>query len=202
MDIDLAVSRETLDAEAWPACALGSEGQIVSVNRAWDRVASASGGPLAPEVLGTRWIAHITGDELQTWYADLLDRVRDSGVAESHRCDCNTPDRYRLFSTRFEPLRVRGSPVTVGVLVLASMLEEAPIGERYRIGPPDALRYLTPDGLIVQCSGCRRVRVVGGRPPAWELVPEYLVTPRHDVSHGLCRLCRELYYGMPAREGT
>ena len=96
----------------------------------------------------------------------------------------------------------RGSPETLGLLVLASMLEEAPIGERDRIGPPDVLRYLTSDGLVIQCSVCRRVRVAGGRPYAWELVPEYVMTPRHDISHGICRLCRELYYGMPAREGA
>ena len=157
---------------------------------------------MAAAVVGTRWLEHITGDELRAWYAALLERVLGSGAGESHRCDCNTPDRYRLFSSRFEPLRRPRSPEIGGMVVLASMLEEAPIGERYRIGKPDLIRYQTREGLVVQCSGCRRVRVAGERPHLWELVPEYVETPRSNVSHGICRLCREIYYGMPAREGT
>ena len=200
MEFDLLVSREALEAERWPACALDGEGQIVYVNTAWDRVAGAANGPLAADVLGTRWIEHISGRELRAWYEDLLARVLATGAGESHRCDCNTPDRYRLFNSRFEPLRRRGLPLTAGVLVLASMIEEAPIGERYKLGIPDVLRYLSAEGLLVQCSGCRRVRVAGGRPHVWELVPEFMTTPRPRVSHGICRLCRELYYGMPARE--
>lgn len=202
MDLELSVSPEALEAEPWPAYALDRKGQIVRVNGAWDRVARAANGPMAAAVIGTRWLDHITGDELRTWYAALLERVLGSGAGESHRCDCNTPARYRLFSSRFEPLRPPRSPEIVGVLVLASRLEEAPIGERYRIGRPDLIRFQTMDGLVVQCSGCRRVRVAGGRPFVWEFVPEYVEAPRSDVSHGICRLCREIYYGMPAREGT
>jgi PAS domain-containing protein len=202
MTLDLPISRDTLDAEPWPACVLDRSGDIVRVNDAWDRVAAETQGPLGAEVLGTRWSAYIRGEELRAWYEAVLDRVLTRGVGESHRCDCNTPDRFRLFSSRFEPLRKHRSTERVGVLVLTSMLEEAPIGERYKIGPLDERRYLTPDGLVFQCSGCRRVRVAGPPPSVWELVPEYVAKPRQDVSHGLCRLCRELYYGMIAREGS
>lgn len=202
MDLDLLVSREVLEAEPWPACMLDRSGDIVRVNGAWDRVAGETKGPFAVEVLGTRWSEHITGAELCAWYENLLARVLDRGVGESHRCDCNTPDRIRLFSSRFEPIRKRRSAEVVGALVLTSMIEEAPIGERYQFGEPDALRYLTIDSLILQCSGCRRVRVAGPPPTVWELVPEYVATPRQDVSHGLCNLCRELHYGMPAREAA
>jgi hypothetical protein len=186
-----------LDAEPWPACVLDPEGSIVCVNEAWDRIAAASKGPLAAEVVGTRWSDHIEGAELRAWYEALLERVLHGGAGESHRCDCNTPDRYRLFSSRFEPLRARRSAEKVGVLILTSLIEEAPIGERYRLGTPDELRYLDPDGLVRQCSGCRRVRVTGPSPPVWELVPEYVATPPPDVSHGLCKLCREIHYGLP-----
>lgn len=198
----LPVSREALEAERWPAYFLDPDGRIVYVNHAWDRVACGAKGPLAVEVVGRRWTDYITGDELRSWYECVFARVIESGTGESHKCDCNTPERFRLFSSRFEPLRPRSPSEPVGVLVLASMLEEAPIGERYRIGPPDVRRYLSSEGLLVQCSGCRRVRVTGDRPHDWELVPEYLVTPRRDVSHGICRLCRDIYYGMPAREGA
>lgn len=202
MNLDLPVSREALEVEHWPAYALDRTGHIVHVNSAWDRVAGAANGPLAAEVLGTLWIDHITGEELRTWYEDLLARVLESGAGESHMCHCNTPDRFRLFTSRFEPLRKRSSSDMVGVLVLASMLEEAPIGERYRIGRPDMHRYLSAEGIVIQCSGCRRVRVAGGPLYVWELVPEYVLKPLDEVSHGICRVCREIYYGMPAREGT
>lgn len=196
------ISLEALEAEPWPAYVLDRSGQIVAVNAAWDRVAVETNGPVAAAVLGTRWIDHIHGAELRAWYEDLFARVLQRGVGESHRCDCNTPERYRLFSSRFEPLRRRRSDEPAGVLVLASMLEEAPIGERYRIGTPDETRYRSSDGLVHQCSGCRRVRVAGASPRVWEFVPEYVATPRLDVSHGLCALCREIHYGMPVREAS
>ncbi len=200
MNPDFPVFPAALEAEPWPACVLDMNGRIVGVNGAWDRIARASNGPLGIEVVGTRWSAHITGAELRAWYETLLHRVLDRGAGESLRCDCNTPERYRLFSSRFEPLRRRPSSETVGVLVLTSLIEEAPIGERYPLGTPDELRYRCADGLVRQCSGCRRVRVAGPPPAVWELVPEYVATPRQDVSHGICRLCREIYYGMLPKE--
>lgn len=197
MSSELAISREALEAEAWPAFALDRRGSIVEVNGAWDRVATQADGPVAAEVLETCWLDHITGVELRAWYQQVFVRVLQLGVGESHRCDCNTPDRYRLFSSCFEPLRSRRTGERAGVLVLTALLEEAPIDEIYPIGPPDELRYLCPDGFIRQCSGCRRVWIAGSSPPEWDIVPEYIGAPRRNISHGLCKLCRELHYGIP-----
>jgi hypothetical protein len=193
---DLAISREALEAERWPALVLDHGGRIVRVNQAWDRIAAGASGPVAEQVLGTCCVDHIEGQELRGWYEALFARVLRVGERETHICDCNTPDRYRLFSTCFAPLRSERSGEWAGVLVLTTLMDEGAIGERYRIGPPDELRYLCRDGLIRQCSDCRRVRIAGSSPPEWEIVPEYVPTPRHNVSHGLCKLCRELYYGI------
>ena len=54
LSFNLPVSREALEVEHWPACALDRTGHIVYVNSAWDRVAVSANGPLAAEVLGTR----------------------------------------------------------------------------------------------------------------------------------------------------
>lgn len=166
MSMDLAVSREALEAEPWPAFALDRRARIVSVNGAWDRVATQTNGPVAAEVLETCWRDHIAGAELRAWYQQVFARVLQLGVGESHRGDCNTPDRYRLFSSCFEPLRSRRTGDRAGVLVLTTLLVEAPIDEIYPIDRPDELRYLCPDGLIRQCSGCRRARIADRRRPS------------------------------------
>ena len=200
MSTELAISREALEAESWPAVVLERRARIVSVNGAWDRIATQSNGPVATAVLETCWFDHIAGAELRAWYQQLLVRVLRLGVGENHRCECNTPDSYRLFSSCFKPLRSRRTGERAGMVVLTTLLEEAPIEQDYSIGRPDEKRYLCPDGLIRQCSGCRRVRVAGSSPPEWELVPEYVASPRPNISHDLCKLCREIHYGIAVDE--
>jgi hypothetical protein len=141
----------------------------------------------------------VAGDELSAFYRDLFDRLMTGSGGERHFGDCNTPDRFRLFSNRFEPLSEAPDNRPLAVLVVTSLIEEAPIGERYWLARPDERRYRQPTSLILQCGGCRRVQVAGTAPRLWELVPEYVANPPSNVSHGLCELCREVRYGSHVR---
>jgi hypothetical protein len=197
VDNDDRVLEKTLEAEPWPTYIVDRTGRIVFTNAAWDRVAASANGPLGKDVTGTRWLDHTKGDELVAWQRALLDRVLERNKGEIHCADCNTPQRYRLFSTRYSPLAGREGPV--GLVVLTSMIEDAPIEARYRLAPPDEQRHRQPTGFILQCGGCRRVHVTGTAPRVWEFVPEYVAQPRTDISHGICELCREVLYGIRLR---
>lgn len=199
MSPDPLISRATLEAEPWPAYLIDREGTVSYVNQAWDLVAKPAQGPLACDVVGTPWLDWIAGDELRSWHQSLFDRLMRRTSGDSFECDCNTPDRYRLFAVRFESLARPGATEPEAVLQLTSMLEDAPIAERYPIGPPDEARFRQPEGVILQCGGCRRVKVAGPPTPVWEYVPEWVVTPRQDISHGICEVCREVHYGMLRR---
>jgi hypothetical protein len=202
LDIDELVPRDVIEAEPWPAYVLDAEGRIVEINGAWDREVPRAGGPLASAVIGTAWIDHIAGEEPRAWHRQILERLRaperrSRGIV--HVCACNTPELFRLFATRFQPISRGGD--FAGVLVTTRLLEEAPIGERYVVAPFDERRFLEPDGRMVQCGGCRRMRVAGSSPSVWVFVPELIARPRENTSHGICELCREVYYGILPRGG-
>lgn len=204
MDTDEIVPRDVLEAEPWPAYVLDATGKFVAVNRAWDREAQQAGGPTGSAVIGTMWLDHIASEEARAWYRALLERLwapdrRGRGI--DHVCACNTPELYRLFATRFEPIAPEDEGGLAGVLIVTRLLEEAPIGERYSVAPFDERRFLQPDGVLLQCGGCRRMRVAGSSPSLWVFVSELVARPRANVSHGLCEICREVYYGIAPRGG-
>jgi len=192
------------DDEPWPAYVIDAGGIIVRVNWAWDREAQAAGGPRSGEVLGTRWLDWIHGDELRAWHADLLARLLGSPYAPGQggvvqTCECNTSMRYRVFTMRFSPLTTHRVREPSGVLVITTLIAEGLIEAHYRVGVPDPARYRDAQGVLRQCSGCRRVHVPGVEPPSWEIAPALVATPVPDVSHGICELCWERYYSGLAR---
>jgi hypothetical protein len=199
------VEQRTLEAERWPTYVLDPAGVVVQVNQAWDREARAAGGPTSNAVLSTRWLDWIRGEEPSQWHAELLaallSRPCKPGEGDLvQTCECNTPAHFRVFATRFSPLTTHRAREPAGVLVLTTLIDEGPIEARYRVGSPDPARYRDAQGILRQCSGCRRVRVPGAGQPVWEIVPALLVIPQPDVSHGICDLCRRRYYAaIPAR---
>ena len=198
------VSRDVIEAEPWPAYVLDAAGRIVAVNGAWDREARTAGGPTSREVIGTAWLDHIAGDEPRAWHRELLERLlapRRRRRAFVHVCACNTPDLFRLFAARFEPIAPADEPEVEGVLVLTHQIEVAPVGERYSVAPFEERRFRQPDGVLIQCSGCRRMRAAGSSPDLWVFVPEVVAHPREDISHGICGTCREVYYGIGPGHG-
>ncbi|MDQ3034620.1 MAG: hypothetical protein M3Y87_19580 [Myxococcota bacterium] len=54
--------------------------------------------------------------------------------------------------------------------------------------------YRDPNGMLVQCSHCRRVRRGDPSVTAWDWVPEYVARPQPRTSHGLCAVCLDFYY--------
>jgi len=154
----------SLDAERWPAFVIDPAGVLVLVNVAWDRVAAGAGGPRAAEAVGTRWLDHISGDDLRTFYAELFQRVAAGGPGEWVTAPCNTPERFRTFRERFELLRApRGSELR-GVLVLTTQVGDCPLEEHYRVAPPDPARYRQPSGSSSSAGAAGGSTSPGPRP--------------------------------------
>ena len=54
--------------------------------------------------------------------------------------------------------------------------------------------YRQPDGKLVQCCHCRRLRHATN-PLQWDFVPAALsAAVQRDSSHGLCHPCQAFYY--------
>jgi hypothetical protein len=58
--------------------------------------------------------------------------------------------------------------------------------------------YRDKNGFITMCSNCRRTRRVGCAPQIWDWVSAFVANPPDCVSHGICGLCLEYYYGPAA----
>jgi hypothetical protein len=54
-------------------------------------------------------------------------------------------------------------------------------------------RYHNEHGLLTMCANCRRTRRSAGID--WDWVPEFLHSPPGRVSHGLCTVCQEYFFG-------
>lgn len=197
------LSAETLEHENASIAVLDGEDRIVFVNETWERFAARNGGGRslrAPDVVGSRWLDGIHGTPARAFFATLLAEAkarRGWGVDERGvivRGECNSPEVSRDLVTRLAPIIDPATRRTIGMLTLNEIVAERPIEERYPIARPDERRYRDGDGLLLQCCGCRRVRVRGDE-DLWEFVPDWIATLRRDASHGMCRTCIELYYG-------
>jgi len=196
---------EVLDEESGSACLLDPGGSILWVNRAWDRFAAANDGApqaLGASVVGTPFLDHIAGSEVQTYCAAALAHAKRlvdppplGGVVLVG--ECNSDRLARLMTSRFTPVFTPSGELA-GLSAVYTMLREAPISESYPPVARDAGRYRAANGLIRQCSCCRRVRDPG-EPNAWDLVPALVVSRHPDVSHGICPVCVELHYPSASR---
>lgn len=196
---DQVLSAQTLDDEAASVCLLDTEGVIAFTNHAWDRFARDNGGPLAigDVLVGTRWIDGIAGAEPRRLFGDAFARVI-GGAATAPRTividgHCHSPHDARDMVTQLVPVLTERRDRALGVLALYQVITAGAIEQRYPVEHAAPDRHRDAEGLLVQCFGCRRVRVRGE--DIWDFVVEYQVTQLPSVSHGACPTCLELFYG-------
>jgi hypothetical protein len=97
-----------------------------------------------------------------------------------------SPRSYRWYRETVQPLH-DGS----GLLVTHHLLQALP---RTEAGRYDAGVHRNPDGLVLQCCHCGRVRNER-KPGLWEWLPELEDDcPEDAISHGICPRCLDTYY--------
>lgn len=176
-----------LDAEAATIYALDPNLRIRFVNDAWWRFARDNGAPFSEDdaaVLGTHVMEPIP-PVLRSFYGRLFQRGLERDEVVEHEYECSSPTQRRRFRMQLLPLTAGG------LLVVHSPLIE--IAQHEPALPRNEAIYRRADGLVLQCSSCRRVRRVDGQ-RGWEWVPDYVENPPAKVSHGLCAVCSTYYY--------
>jgi hypothetical protein len=166
--------------------AIDHEGTILWLNSAWHAhaEAQASAQLIARFGVGTCYFDGISG-ELRDYYATRFKETLERKRVFEQLYDCSTPEQQRI-------MRLRALPVAAGGLMLEhSLAFQHPCAHPFLL-PVDS-RYLREDGLILQCSHCRRVRSVNE--PAWEWVEAWVREPPAHTSHGLCEMCAAFYWG-------
>jgi hypothetical protein len=179
--------RESLERDGASVAALDADGRIAWTNSAWKRFARDNGGD---EVLrrfgpGASYFDAMSGDLRAFYERAFREAVATSRPFEQdYACPSATLDRnYHL---RVLPLAGGGM-----------LVEHSLVSERPHEGPSAEAHeamFRDDDGILHQCSNCRRMRRVDG---AWHWVPAWVVAAPPWTSHGLCGACVGFYWGAP-----
>jgi hypothetical protein len=170
--------------------ALDSRGTILWVNEAWRQRARAYGeedlldrfGP------GASYFEGIS-EPLRSFYASVLQNARLTGEPFEQEYECSSAEMFRINHLRILPFGAEGFLlVHSGVVERPQQQDEAAAVER---------TYRNDDGLIVQCSNCRRVRRRDSA--VWDWVRAWAATSPLDTSHGICKPCIGYYWGARLR---
>jgi hypothetical protein len=195
-----------LDAERDVVYALDADLTLQFLNLAWWNHAREHGGErcIASYALGAS-VRPVIPDVLRRFYEEAFASVLASGAPLDHEYRCATPTEQQLFRMRVARLGADGAVDTAGespaFLVISNQLvhkEAAHEDEAVRLRSLRA--YVGSDGILVQCSHCRRCRRLatsdGEREREWEWdwVPAYVASPPALVSHGLCTTCFAHHY--------
>ncbi|HJL18154.1 MAG TPA: hypothetical protein RMH99_20995 [Sandaracinaceae bacterium LLY-WYZ-13_1] len=159
--------------------------RIAYVNPSWRRFALGNGGSermLARFGVGARLIDAIHGP-LRDYYEGAYRECLREGQVWAHDYECSTAEKRRFYHQTAFPLGGRG------LLVVNSLREERPFDEPDHVA--DRARYLTPEGLIVQCGHCRRVKTLDDQ---WHRVSAWVERQPGNTSHGLCPHCLAYYW--------
>jgi PAS domain-containing protein len=182
--LEPAFSTDALEQPDTTIAVIDRDARILWVNPAWDRFARDNGASENLDALES-YLDGIS-PPLRDFYRDVFDRALLTGNIFEHDYECSSPDKLRRFRLRVLPVEARG-------LVLEhSLLVEGP--HTATAEPAIEARFLNPDGTILQCSNCRRVRAPDTS--AWAWVPTWVAHAPPMTSHGICPSCVGFYWGM------
>lgn len=178
---------DDLDRDASSIVGLWPDLTIAYQNEGWRAFALANGGADVLErwPLGASITSAISGP-LRGYYEAMFRRAlaQRSALAHPYLCSSETVERA-LHMTAY-PLDGRG------LLLVHSLRVEVPRDEPAEVA--DDARYRRADGVIAQCSCCRRTRRADVEAPQWDWVPGLVSARASGVSHGLCQPCADFYY--------
>lgn len=171
---------------------LDAHDRIRSTGADWDRFAVANGAPelASRSVLRMPLWRFVTGSEVQHLLRLLFARVRSRNTTVRLPFRCDSPSARRLLQLTVRPLPDQGLAIE-SRLLRAEPRRYVPLLERSA-----RLRY----GSLSICSWCNRIRLVSGEwvevEKAVELMDLFAAADLPMLSHGICRSCAALTFGV------
>jgi hypothetical protein len=160
----------------WPDTRLGF------LNRAWDNEKS---GDIEKWTLNSKAIDAIP-KVLRPFYEDHFNQVLSKQQPWEHLYECSTPSRYRVFHMITYPLEKQAGFLTVHSLYIDTLYPEDSLN-------PLENQYRDENGLIHQCSHCRRIQRINSK-DTWDWIPKWVEHPDPNTSHSLCEPCLDFFY--------
>lgn len=182
-----------LDLHAGSVYGLTADYRLAYFNQAWFDFAAANDGEPAISTswaLGRSWLDCVPA-VLRAFYTGGFGACLTSGRAWQHDYECSTPDHYRRFHQRVIAL----DEGTGFVLFNSVLVERAHDPIARKPYPPAVATYTNQDGLIIQCSTCRRVKFPN-EPDRWDWIPDWVRHFPLNTSHGLCPPCFRHQYPL------
>lgn len=183
---------ETLSDERTTVYGLWPDFRLAFVNSGWRKFSSENGGdPQIPSQwqIG-RSVMEAIRQPLQEFFHEQFARCLAENRPWDHLYECSTPDLYRLFHMRVVPLGKSEGLLAVHSPRYEQNLKTVVIEDHYR----------QLNGLVIQCSYCRRVRPKE-KENEWHWVSDWGRRSPPQTSHGCCHLCRAIYL-TPGEDGS
>ena len=178
--------RTTLDDDESPICAVADDLRIRYVNPAWKRFARDNGGPWDDE----RWLGTSFCDALPSclrpFYERLFEQTLTTREPADHAYECSSATRFRRFVMRVFPTSANG--------LVMSHTRSLETPHAASDGPPIEALFRDANGIVTQCSHCRRHRRVDRTATQWDWIPAYVEARLPNTSHGLCAMCEVYFY--------
>jgi hypothetical protein len=166
--------------------------RLAYVNQGWERFALENDGAEVLEQYPPGADVLSVCGPLRPFYESHFRHCLEHGARWAHDYECPSPERYRRFHMDVYPLPRHG-----GLLIVNTRSVERPFDKGERpVRDPVESEYAQPNGLIVQCSHCRRVQRAD-RELQWDWIPAWVHEPPANTSGGLCRPCYGLHYPPP-----
>lgn len=168
--------------------AIAPDGLILWFNGAWGRFARANAGETVLRAFRARQSSYYTGiaDPLRSYFERAFGDAYAKQQVFDQDYECSSEHVMRT-------MHLRALPIPDGGLLLEHSQTCASPMDRTEAAAIRA-KYVTPAGLIVQCSNCRKVRRSEGA--IWDWIPSWLSSAPTRVSHGVCEVCLGFYYGL------
>ena len=182
---------DVLEGMPHPSFVVSEDLNITFCNSAWDRFALENSGPaevLARNVIGKHLLNFISGN-LKAYYAQLFPYIRALGRRGEQSYECSSSSVFRRFQMQIFPL-AQGH----GFVICNSLRVEGPHSADTH--EPTEPIYRDSHGLIHMCANCRRTRRADASDgEIWDWVPDFVDSGVRNISHGICPMCVEYYYG-------
>jgi hypothetical protein len=190
---------DTLNELSDSAYVVDKDLNLVFTNRAWKRFAAQNNGEPA---ISSEWdkgrniLDSISEPRLKQFYKEFFLNSFSNEVSFEnpmrHEYECSSPERFRKFVMTLYPFKNRE-----GVVVVHSLAKDIPMNETDVVhGTKDEIAELQDQGIIRQCSHCRKIQSVRD-PNSWLWIPQWVKQSSENVSHTLCELCLDYYYPEP-----
>ncbi|XOV91079.1 MAG: hypothetical protein ACFHWX_12800 [Bacteroidota bacterium] len=135
----------------------------------------------------------LKGDVLREFYLQNYQKSLSENVPWTFEYKCSTPSIFRAYQQRTYPI-----VESECIVILNSLIAERPIREVFTHDhEPNEEIYLQTNGLIYQCSNCRRTQQSKDS-EKWDWVSKYIEKMSLKISHGICPLCFDYYWKYPS----